>query len=564
MIRTIACIYWPFLLFLCLLSLSCKNNKTKNPTTIAQTPNELQKKTPELIRSYLEGTEKNNGKLDDLIQLTQFPVVKFIYEKNQFNRSWSAKETWNLKGDSLARFIENSRLFGLFPEDYHYRELMVIRKQFVNDSLSRGDRLDAALWAKADILFTDGFIQLIKDIKLGRLGRDSITLRKDSVLSNEFYFEQFQRLKNTGSLGSVINELEPRHRGYHDLKLAIRNFLDSMEYKTYTIVSSPSKDPLNFKRTIQKRLFEGNFIEQDSVAVDSLQLADAIKRFQKKNGLTVDGKAGEATVRMMNMNEKEKFIRIAISLDKFKLLPEKMPDHYIWVNLPGFYLQLWDNDSVKLTSKIICGKTSTKTPQLNSAIAEIITYPQWTVPASIIQKEILPAVKKNTGYLARKGFSLVDKNGNVVNPDSVNWSKYSKGIPYRVVQGSGDANALGILKFNFSNKYSVYLHDTNQRYLFGNANRALSHGCVRVQEWGPLANYLLRRDVYGDSTRTSKLDSLNKWLSNKEKHSLAIRNRVPLFIRYFTCDAKDDRLNFYDDIYGEDQQLKKQYFASKE
>ena len=216
-----------------------------------------------------------------------------------------------------------------------------------------------------------------------------------------------------------------------------------------------------------------------------------------------------------------------------------------------------------MASKIICGKTSTKTPQLTSAIGEIITYPQWTVPASIIQKEILPAVKKNTDYLARKGFSLVDKNGDVVNPDSVDWSKYSKGIPYRVVQGSGDANALGVLKFNFSNKYAVYLHDTNQRYLFGNATLALSHGCVRVQEWRPLANYLLRRDLQADSVRSAKIDSLNKWLNNKEKHSLAIRNRVPLFIRYFTCDAKDGKLNFYDDIYGEDQHLKKQYFASK-
>jgi murein L,D-transpeptidase YcbB/YkuD len=564
MIRTTFCIYGILFLLLCFFGFSCKSKRSEKPvSTIAQSPEELQQKTPELIRSYLEATEKTGGKLDDLIPLTQFPITRFFYEKLDYKPMWSGKESWNQLGDSLISLIENSKLFGLFPEDYHNREITVFRKQFVNDSLSKGDRRDAALWAKADILLTDGLIQIIKDIKLGRLGRDSITLRKDSILSNEFYYEQFQKLQDSGSLAAIIKDLEPRNKGYNDLKQAIRNFLDSLDYKTYAVVPSPAKDPLNFKRILQQRLYEENFLSQDSIVLDSLQLAEAVKKFQKKHGLTQDGKAGEATVRMMNLSDKEKFIRIAISLDKFKLLPEKMPDHYIWVNLPGYYLQLWDGDTVKMTSKIICGKPGTKTPQLNSAISEIITYPQWTVPGSIIQKEILPAVKKNTGYLARKGFSLVDKNGDVIDPDSVDWSKYSKTIPYRVVQGSGDANALGVLKFNFSNKYSVYLHDTNQRYLFGNASRAFSHGCVRVQEWRPLASYILNRDVNVDSLRTSKMDSLNKWLGNKEKHSLAIRNRVPLFIRYFTCDARGGQLNFYDDIYGEDERLRKQYFSSK-
>jgi murein L,D-transpeptidase YcbB/YkuD len=241
-------------------------------------------------------------------------------------------------------------------------------------------------------------------------------------------------------------------------------------------------------------------------------------------------------------------------MDKYKMLPEKMPSRYIWVNLPSFYLQLMDGDSVRLTSKVICGKPITRTPQLTSAISEMITYPQWTVPASIIAKEILPAIKRNTGYLAKKGFSLVDKDGNVVHPDSVDWSKYNKAIPYRVVQGSGDENALGILKFNFSNKYAVYLHDTNQRYLFGNAFRALSHGCVRVQNWQELALYILKNDTLSRATKTTaRIDSLKNWLGRKEKRSLVIRNRVPLFIRYITCEGKADGLVFYDDIYGEDK-----------
>jgi murein L,D-transpeptidase YcbB/YkuD len=264
------------------------------------------------------------------------------------------------------------------------------------------------------------------------------------------------------------------------------------------------------------------------------------------------------------MSDRERFIRIAISMDKYKMLPEQMPGKYVWVNLPGYYMQLIQDDSVKILSKIICGKPLTKTPQLTSAISEMITYPQWTVPTSIIVKEILPGVKKNPGYIEKKGFSLIDKEGNEVDPYAVDWTKYTKGIPYRVVQGSGDANALGILKFNFNNKYAVYLHDTNQRYLFGQTTRDLSHGCVRVQEWRSLANYILYNDsLFTSGHNYTKKDSMRVWLNKKEKHSIPVRDRIPVYIRYFTADGKDGNIIFYDDIYGEDKLLKQKYFANK-
>jgi murein L,D-transpeptidase YcbB/YkuD len=329
-------------------------------------------------------------------------------------------------------------------------------------------------------------------------------------------------------------------------------------------VPSSGTDTALFKKALQQRLFESGFIANDSTAVDSLHLAAAIKKFQLRKGITVDGKAGEATIRMLNLSDRKKFIRIAISMDKYKMLPEKMPAKYVWVNLPGYYMQLIENDTVKISSKVICGKPLTRTPQLNSSISEMITYPQWTVPTSIIVKEILPGVKKSPDYISKKGFSLLDKDGNEVDPFSVKWSKYTKGIPYKVIQGSGDANALGILKFNFNNKYAVYLHDTNQRYLFGLTTRALSHGCVRVQDWQLLANYILRNDSLNASGHNyTKTDSLLTWLNKKEKHSIAVRNRIPLFIRYFTADVKKGSIVFYDDIYGEDKWLEEKYFSGK-
>ena len=278
----------------------------------------------------------------------------------------------------------------------------------------------------------------------------------------------------------------------------------------------------------------------------------------------MDGVAGEGTVRMLNVSDREKFIRIAISMDKYKLLPEKMPAKYIWVNTSSNYLQVINGDKVDLSSKVISGKAKTRTPLLNSAVSVIITYPQWVPPPSIVGKEILPAVKKNPGYLARKGFSLVDSKGNEVDPYSVDWSKYSRGIPYRIVQGSGDANSLGIMKFHFENKYSVYLHDTNQRYLFANAMRSLSHGCVRVQEWQQLAFYLFRNDSsLNAGNNFTRIDTVKALLARKQKRNFSIKNKMPLFIRNVTCEGRNGNILFYDDIYGEDKMIRQKYFATK-
>lgn len=129
-----------------------------------------------------------------------------------------------------------------------------------------------------------------------------------------------------------------------------------------------------------------------------------------------------------------------------------------------------------------------------------------------------------------------------------------------MVQGSGDANALGVLKFNFPNKYAVYLHDTNQRYLFGKEKRALSHGCVRVQSWLPLAVYLLQRDSILAAPNAIPVDSMNSWLAQKIKRTIPLRNRMPLFIRYYTCEVKEGSVQFYEDVYGDDRRLRERYF----
>jgi L,D-transpeptidase YcbB len=409
------------------------------------------------------------------------------------------------------------------------------------------------------MLSTSAFMQAVKDLKAGRLLPDSV-LVKDSSLTPEFFAAQ----KDTFAKLSIVEftrNLEPGITAYHELKTALQNFLPKANLRRYTLVKT--NDSLLLPKLVYKRI-----CEEDSLKIkpgkepDSTTISTAIAKYQKWKKLKADGKISKALVKRLNETDREKFIRIAITLDKYKMLPP-LPETYIWVNLPAYYMEVRDGDSVVLRSKIICGKPATRTPVLTSAITDMVTYPQWTIPPGIIKKEVLPALQRNPGYIQSKGSSLVDEKGNEVDPYSINWAKYSKSIPYRVVQGSGDDNALGVIKFNFPNPHFVYLHDTNQRYLFGKSSRALSHGCVRVQQWRELAYYLLRRDSLADSSKRVPLDSLNSWLAQKKKKYIRVRQQLPVFIRYFSCEGRGGRLVLHEDIYEEDKRIREKVFASK-
>ena len=362
-----------------------------------------------------------------------------------------------------------------------------------------------------------------------------------------------------------IDMLSPRVKSLEGTQLSWSPSTKGKAVKAEIVIIPDVADSLAFVKTLVKRLQEEGMLSWQLEQVDSSQLKEALIKLQKRRELAVDGKFGVQVVSFLNNTDAEKFKRIAINLDRYKVLPPKMPERYIWVNLPAYKLELWDDDTMRLESKVVVGKPNTRTPLLTSRISDMVTYPQWTIPNSIIMKEIVPALRRNPGYLAKKGYSLLTWEGEDVDPYSVDWTKYKKGIPYKVVQGSGDDNALGILKFNFPNKYSVYLHDTNQRYLFKNAKRALSHGCVRVQEWEKLTYYISALDSsnYESDPKRVVSDSIKVWLERKEKHIVRVKTRLPVYFRYFTAAGKNGKLFFFDDIYHEDKMAREAYFSTK-
>ncbi|OJY98217.1 MAG: hypothetical protein BGP13_11270 [Sphingobacteriales bacterium 40-81] len=526
------------------------------PVEIVKKPEDLNKKTFENIASILDFASANGGKLNDSVIFTSMPLVKAWYAQKDSLITWSNQKAWLQMADSLFDFIKHSETYGLFPTDYHYVQLNAIFEKLKKDSVSM---LDAALWARADVSFTDAFMQIARDIKLGRLQRDSITLRKDTLFNDSIGIALLQKVQQEKILTPVLQQLEPNYEGYREIRSFLPYFLDSMDRKAYTYINYPFEDSLEYISQLQTRLFEGGYISFNDRAADTAELRAAVRSFQESKDLKVDGKAGPAVVAALNNTGIEQFRRIAINLDRYKQLPDSMPVKYLWVNLPAYKFELWDNDTLRLESKVIIGNPKTRTPVLTSELTNYVIFPQWTVPYSIVFKEMLPQIQRKVEYLDKQNLMVVDRNDSIIDPHSVNWFKLNKNnFPYQLKQREGDDNSLGVIKFNFRNKYSVYLHDTNARGLFSRKVRALSHGCVRVQEWKKLSNYL----VQNDSIRY-KPDTLAAWMKRKEKHMVNFSKRLPIYIRYFTAAAKDGNIVLYDDIYAEDKIARDMYMGNR-
>jgi len=524
---------------------------------IVEQPRELSARTSDNIRVALRYAGDNDGKINDSVRLDHPDLLQAWYEGHAYSTTWVHPPAFSPLADSLYAFLQKGMYAGLYPSDYHGKQLADIRTRLQRNTF---DDKDAVLWSLEDLLLTDAFVGITHDLAFGRLPRDTTTLRKDSAFTKDQYLNFLRHVcADEKTVAGFFDSLQPALRGYVELKEALGRFLDSTQFRVYTHIDYPDPDTLNFFRQMLTRLKEEGLVPDSAAAPDdSLAWVKVIKAVQKAKGLKADGIAGPMLIKTLNLTDADRFKTAAINLDRYKLLPDSsgMPKEYIWVNLPGFYLQVWRNDSLQFQSKVIVGHLATRTPVLTSKLTNFITYPVWTVPESIIFKEMLPKIKKNVGYLTAQNLVVVNDRDSVLNPFTLPWARFNKlYFPYRIRQLEGNDNSLGVIKFNFPNKYSVYLHDTNERDLFSNVSRALSHGCVRVQDWRSLAGYLVRMD----SVRYP-MDTIKAWIAHSVKHTVYFRDHVPLFLRYFTCDGKDGRLVFYDDIYGDDKYLAGHFF----
>jgi murein L,D-transpeptidase YcbB/YkuD len=342
---------------------------------------------------------------------------------------------------------------------------------------------------RIEALLTDAYITMARHTRFGKLSCASHQTDSLGIALLEKSSQQ------GGPIQCIINQ-QPEMLGYQQLKQGLKQLLDSLPY-----------DQIN------------------AVFADS-QLAS------------------------YSVNKKLQIIEI--NLARWRWERSFSGKRYIIVNIPAFMLYVVDSDSIMLESKVIVGTPEKPTPILSSVIECFITYPYWHVPRKIAIEEYLPILKKDISFLTRNNFDVLDRKENKLNPDSIQWNKFTSDyFPVVLRQREGVENSLGIIKFVFDNPFAVYLHDTNAKYLFKSNVRAFSHGCIRMEHAVELAHYL----AAGKPGDESPL--VNHYIKEKERHSVEVKNPIPIYTRYFTCEFKNNVLIIYDDIYLKDTALYK-------
>ncbi|HEX7906088.1 MAG TPA: L,D-transpeptidase family protein [Chitinophagaceae bacterium] len=292
--------------------------------------------------------------------------------------------------------------------------------------------------------------------------------------------------------------------------------------------------------TLKKRLaLSGDMPVADTSLIYNDSLETGIKNFQLRHGFTPTGVLTEALVKEMNVPAIARLQQILMNMDRMRWLASEPKGHLIVVNIPEFILHMYEGTNKVFDMVVVVGKEGHNTMMFNGELNQVVFSPYWNVPESIVKNEILPAMEKNSNYLASHNMEIVNNNGEV--PD--------------IRQKPGGANALGKVKFLFPNSFNIYFHDTPSKSLFEKDKRAFSHGCIRLKEPEKMANYVLR-----DQPEWTP-EKINEAMKSGEEKFVKVKNPIPVVITYYTAWTDENgKLNFREDIYGHDSRLAKKMF----
>jgi murein L,D-transpeptidase YcbB/YkuD len=275
----------------------------------------------------------------------------------------------------------------------------------------------------------------------------------------------------------------------------------------------------------------------------------AVIAFQRNNGLEPDGAIGKLTGQALNQSPSDLIDKASVNLERLRWLPDTIQNQeFILVNIANYQLDYIANLDTLFSARVIVGKQYHESPIFTANMSYIVFSPYWNIPNSIVRNEIIPLVRRNPNYLTQKNMEVVTYSGKAVDLSSVNWS--SKSFPYLIRQKPGENNSLGLVKFMFPNQYSVYLHDTPAKTLFTKEERALSHGCIRVQDPVTLASLLLKDNPEWD---LAKIDAA---MHQSYESIVNLDKKIPVVLIYLTFWADSSgKAYFRPDIYDRDQEV---------
>lgn len=473
-----------------------------------------------------------------------FPAASELscfYQRRSYAPAWSAENRLLPVADQLLTALEGATEEGLRPEDYRLTALRGLADAFRQAP-------DAARRVELDLLLSHAFFSFASDLANGRLNPETPKAekaKKAECLPAPPATDPAAILE--AALGAkrvrtALGRFEPSERSYRLLREALVRYREQARNGDPAPIAAGRSLEIGARgeRVIQLR---GRLLAAAQAAGAELPptspfpelfdepLAQAVRQFQARNGFAEDGVVGVANIAELNRSAEDHIQQIEANLERWRWLPSDLGTRYVRVNIPAFRLDAMEEDRSVLTLRVIVGKPGEmSTPTLSSSMNAVQLNPSWYVPKTILDREILPKAEKDPTFLNRLGYVSLSET--------------------RLRQKPGPSNALGRFKFVFPSRYGVYLHDTPSRTLFSREFRALSHGCVRVENPFDLAVWALRNDPqWTPEAIRARVDS------GKEKQ-VKLTEAVPVHIGYWTAWAGDDGvLRFGRDVYKQDAEL---------
>jgi murein L,D-transpeptidase YcbB/YkuD len=474
-------------------------------------------------------------------------VLPALYARRDYTPVWSNPVSVR----QLIGAIENIITEGLNPADYNLATLSLLLEQNSKTGLTNPKRS-----ADLDLLLTDSLIRLGYHLAFGKVDPEVL----DSNWNMTRYIEDLDALLTlgdsieSGQVDELLQSLKPQSIKYERLKTALASYRHYQQLGGWEPVPQggslkPGMVDSRVPALRARLIATGDLSTRDMyfTTYDDA-LARGVERFQRRHGLEADGMVGPKTLLELNVPVEARIDQIRANLERTRWVMHDLPDTFIMVDIAGFNVRLFRDREIIWETRAVVGQPYRMSPIFRSTLTYLDLNPTWTVPPVVLKEDLLPELRKDPTYLEQKDMQVIDYQGDPVEIESIEWTRYSAdNFPWLIRQQPGPKNALGRIKFMFPNPHSVYLHDTPSKSLFNEPERAFSSGCIRIEHPFELAELLLEGNVGWDR------GSLIQAVDSLDTRSISLAEPITIILMYWTVAVDENgAVSFNRDIYQRD------------
>jgi len=502
-------------------------------------------------------------------------MLPLFYDRRSYQPAWCDSCGPLPQAEILIRAIGLAAQEGLRPEDYHLTKIEHTLET-IRQSQGNEGQCDPDLLADLDLLLTQAFLTYGTHLLAGRIDPETIDPGWYSKHRERDLAHDLQQALESNRIEETLHDLVPRHLGYMRLRDQLTRYrriaaqggwpaipdyprMMKAEYDKHARSSRrrPTVTLGGFIRSLRTLLVLTGDLSpgfEDGRNVYDGNFEEAIRAFQARHGLEVNGCIDEPTLAAMNVPVDERIRQIELNMERFRWLPQDFGNRYVLINIAGYELNAVENNRTKITMRVVVGKPLRRTPVFSDKMTYLVFNPYWYVPPTIATEDLLPIIRKNPDFFAQKEIKVIKRQGPKtieIDHTAIDWSSIdSIDNRFTLRQEPGPNNPLGRIKFIFPNKYDVYIHDTPSKGLFEKSERTFSSGCIRIEHPIELAEFVLSKDERWTRER------INSIIEKGNEQTLVLPEPVPVHLFYWTAWVDGDgAVHFSNDVYERDKPL---------